>query len=116
MNSAKASHWYHVAEQIRGLLVVKARNEYSKKPIDLAKAIMKEIGKHRPTNRETHEKIAELEEIRGDEVLGGFRETAMYKHLLTEMREHYALRVKTQGSQVRAYMSEKTEDEMQVAP
>ena len=81
----------------------------------LQRAVIKEIGKHRPTNTEIHEKIAKVEEIQGDEVWGEFRETAMYKHLLTEMCEHYALRVKTQGNQVRAYMSEETQ-EKRVAP
>ena len=81
---------------------------------------MEEIEQHRPSE-ETHDKITELVEIRGEETHGkiaeleAFRETAMYKHLLTEMCEHYALRVKTQGNQVRAYMSEKTQ-EKRVAP
>ena len=121
VNSAAASEWFHVAEQIRGLLVVKATPEYSKEPIDLVLAVMREIEKHLP-KKSNADKLVELEKMvgrdkreigNGNKVLGEFRETGMYKHLLTEMRKHYALRVETDGKEVRAYVSAKTADELE---
>ena len=103
---------------------MKAKPEYPTEPSDLALAVMREIEKHLP-KKSNADKLVELEKMvgrdkreigNGNKVLGEFRETGMYKHLLTEMRKHYALRVETDGKnvlEVRAYVSAKTADELE---